>query len=73
MKISLDSVLLVSVIVQKSQVVLDFPPNMPLPLCTGLLSRVVKLRREMHGRGQQGPGGEPVWPLKLIIMSATLR
>ena len=46
---------------------------MPLPLCTGLLSRVVKLRREMHGRGQQGPGGEPVWPLKLIIMSATLR
>ena len=67
----MDSVLLASIIVQKSQVVVDFLPN--TPLCTGLLSRVVKLRREMHGRGQQGPGGERVWPLKLIIMSATLR
>ncbi|KFM25550.1 putative ATP-dependent RNA helicase [Auxenochlorella protothecoides] len=39
----------------------------------GLLSRVVSLRRQMHSQQQQGPGGVPVWPLKLVIMSATLR
>ncbi len=43
-------------------------------LCPGMLSRVVPLRRSMHDKwltgGRQGPG---VYPVKLIIMSATLR
>ena len=43
-------------------------------LC-GMLSRIVGLRRSLadQGGGTGGQGGEPVYPLKLIIMSATLR
>lgn len=43
-------------------------------LC-GMLSRIVGLRRSLadQGGGAGGQGGEPVYPLKLIIMSATLR
>lgn len=44
----------------------------------GLLSRVVTLRRSMHAAwAAQDPAARPVnppaWPLKLLIMSATLR
>ena len=38
----------------------------------GMLSRVLPLRRRLHDT-KQCPGGVPVYPLKLIIMSATLR
>lgn len=41
-------------------------------LC-GMLSRVVALRRSLADAGEGGAGGERVYPLKLIIMSATLR
>ena len=36
-----------------------------------MLSRIVRLRRQLSAAGVKG--GEPVYPLKLIIMSATLR
>jgi hypothetical protein len=39
-----------------------------------MLSRVVPLRRRMHEEWLAGGrAGPPVWPLKLVIMSATLR
>lgn len=38
----------------------------------GMLSRVLPLRRRLYDTGQ-APGGVPVYPLKLVIMSATLR
>jgi ATP-dependent RNA helicase DHX37/DHR1 len=41
-------------------------------LLIGLLSRIVPQRRAMHARGERGTGA-PVQPLKVIIMSATLR
>lgn len=46
---------------------------------TGMLSRIVPLRRRMWRERQEAiargerPTGQPVYPLKLIIMSATLR
>ncbi len=39
----------------------------------GLLSRVVPLRRSMHEDWRAGRSSQPVYPLKLVIMSATLR
>lgn len=47
----------------------------------GMLSRIVRLRRQLWAAGQgggqqqqeEGEGEERVYPLKLIIMSATLR
>lgn len=51
----------------------NISPSLFLNTPSGLLSRVVSLRRQMHSQQQQGPGGVPVWPLKLVIMSATLR
>ncbi|GBF90232.1 ATP-dependent RNA helicase [Raphidocelis subcapitata] len=43
-------------------------------LLLGMLSRVVPLRRRMHEEWIAGGRvGQPVWPLKLVIMSATLR
>jgi len=45
---------------------------------TGLLSRLVPLRRKLHEQQRSQPGYSPnqpgaVYPLKLLIMSATLR
>jgi hypothetical protein len=41
---------------------------------TGLLSRVVPLRRRLHQQWVAGGCcGEATYPLKLVIMSATLR
>ncbi len=59
-------------------VVLLFSTNLRQPTltdnATGMLSRVVPLRRKMHQEwladGRKGPA---VYPLKLVIMSATLR
>ena len=39
----------------------------------GLLSRVVALRRSMFDKRESTPAGAAVYPLKLVIMSATLR
>lgn len=46
----------------------------PGPPHTGMLSRVVPLRRRMHEEWVAGGRvGQAVYPLKLVIMSATLR
>lgn len=43
-------------------------------LLLGMLSRIVPLRNTMHADWVASGGfGEPIYPLKLIIMSATLR
>ena len=61
---------------------MHFPnPLSQTPLTTpvsGLLSRVVLLRRSMHTQWTNEPASSraaapPAWPLKLLIMSATLR
>eukprot|EP00163_Fabomonas_tropica_P026401 TRINITY_DN4829_c0_g2_i2.p1 TRINITY_DN4829_c0_g2~~TRINITY_DN4829_c0_g2_i2.p1 ORF type:complete len:1239 (-),score=210.12 TRINITY_DN4829_c0_g2_i2:67-3783(-) len=47
--------------------------NLYTDVLLGLLSRIVPLRAELVKEGKKGPDGQVLTPLKLVIMSATLR